>query len=90
MQRTHRLLAAAGLTLMLIAGGCTTQAEREFITAQDVRGKTPELATISRSEGQLKNKEARVINSYFRGMRTDISRLLLLDHNTRLTPYPLP
>jgi len=86
---THLATVLLGLAMLTLVG-CTTPSERQFITAKNVRGKTPELATITRSEGQLKNKEAKVINSYIRGMRTDISRVLLLDHNTRLVPYNLP
>jgi len=84
--------AAVGLvTALAISGGCASDdGSDQYISASDVQGKTPELATMTRREGQLKNKEARVVNSYLRSMRSDISRLLLLDHPTRLAPHPMP
>jgi len=92
MKRIYGLFAAVTLAASLIAlSGCASGSEDDrFITAADVRGTTPELATITRSEGQLKNKEARVIDTYFRGLRSDISRALLLDTPTRLAPHPMP
>ena len=90
MRWTKPVTVLAGLALAstMLLGGCA--AKDDMITAKDVRGKTPELATMTRSEGQLKNLEARVINSYLRGLRTDINTILLLDDNNSLNYTTLP
>jgi hypothetical protein len=82
-------VGALTLGASLLMGGCASDPDAP-ITIKDVRGKTPELATITDSEGQFKNREARVLNSYLRGIRTDLSRALLFDQNTRLTEISLP
>jgi hypothetical protein len=89
--RSLKSIGSAGalaLVASLMLGGCS--AKQDELTVEDVRGKTPELATLTDSEGQFKNREARVVNSYLRALRTDISKVLLLHSNTQLTEPPLP
>ena len=91
MRHAKLTTSLAGLMLAstFLLGGCV-QSQNQPITAQRVRGRTPELATMRMSEGQLKNKEARVINSHLRGLRDDIHRALMLNTNDHLNPYPVP
>jgi len=82
------LIGCAALLVSLTLSGCASN--DDVLTARDVRGRTPDLYSVKHNKGQLKNKEARVINSYRRGWKTDLSRFLLLDHNTRLQETTLP
>jgi hypothetical protein len=51
---------------------------------------TPELDHTARSHQQAANDHARIIDNNTRGIWDDVDRLLLLDHNSRLTPYSVP
>jgi hypothetical protein len=87
------LLAALTLTATLVIGGCSSKKKDptpDKLTIKDVRGKTPGLYSISQSKGQLKNTEASAVNSWRRGLRTDINHIFLLNRNTRLTETTLP
>lgn len=77
-------LFVLGLTLVSLTG-CNR------VTAGDIRGNmTPELMTTNRS-GQLHlNDYARTIDNNTRSAWDDFDRFLLLNRNSRLTPWPVP
>lgn len=77
-------LLALGLSLASVTG-CGR------VTASQVRGNmTPELATSTRSGEMHKNDLARYRDNNLRAAWDDFDRLMLLNRNSRLTPWPVP
>ncbi len=86
MRHMTRMLClfVLGLTLVSLTG-CNR------VTARDVRGNmTPELMTTTRSSEMHLNDYARMIDNNTRGAWDDLDRFLLLNRNSRLTPWPVP
>ena len=50
----------------------------------------PALMTTARTPGQQLNKYVRIPDNNLRGVWDDIDRIMFLEHNLRLTPYPMP
>jgi len=87
MFKSRRLLlwAAPLVAGVLVAGGCGR------ITLWQVRSNmTPELHDLARNHGHALNDQARYIDNNGRSAWNDLDRLLLLDHNSTLHPYPIP
>ena len=88
----RKLSLSAALSMVLAAGllssaGCNSGERQAFWFR---RNATPELSHIGRSNGQVKNDHARIIDNNGRMIKDDLDRLLLLDENSRLSPYTSP
>ena len=77
-------IAVLGLTLASLTG-CNR------VTAGQIRGNmTPELQTTNRPSGLHKNDLARARDNDLRAVWDDLDRVLMLNRNSRLTPWPVP
>lgn len=72
------------LALVLISG-CNT------ITVEQVRlDLSPELDGVAHTGQQLKNRRARTYDTQFRQIHDDAAAILLEDHPSRLSYWPIP
>lgn len=77
-------LFVLGLSLVSLTG-CNR------VTARDIRSNmTPELHSTARSGEFRKNDYARIIDNNTRGAWDDLDRFMLLQRNSRLSPWPVP
>jgi len=83
--RTIGLIAM--LSLVLASGGCSDQKVTSWSVFTNM---SPELGTLTRSNGQDAMDTARVFDNNLRATRDDFQRLWLLDRNSALHPYPIP
>jgi len=84
IQRTLTIALLAGA--LVLAAGCSSSP-----TSAGYRGDlTPELDSTANSHEQDQNRYARVIDNNTRTAWDDLARVLLLDRNSRLSPYPMP
>ena len=74
----------AGLALVLISG-CNT------ITVEQVRfDLSPELDGVAHTGQQLKNRRARTYDTQLRQIHDDAAAVLMEDHPSLLTQWPIP
>ncbi len=77
----------AMLGLGLASAGCSDQKVTSWSVFTNM---SPELGTLTRSNGQDAMDNARVFDNNLRAARDDFQRLWLLDHSSTLHPYPIP